>query len=111
MRDVGSLNLALAVFVGWAAWTLDRRPVAAPSVGYLCNAVPHLVFHVRHLEHFAPADAIGQTVALAAAALIPVAVPVAVRRRTRLRSATAKLGPPTSTTCHYDATNRQEPGC
>lgn len=80
IRDVGSLNLALAVIVAWAAWTLDRRLIVAASVGYLANAIPHFVFHLTHLDHFEPADAIAQTASLAAVVLIPLAILATIGR-------------------------------
>ncbi len=73
MRDVGGLNLALAVVLGGGALVMERRLVITALLAYLTFAVYHLVFHVTHLEHFPLADAIAQTSSLA---LVEVAFPL-----------------------------------
>ena len=50
LRDFGGMNLALAVVLGVAAATLDRRLATTALVAYLVFALPHLVFHLNHLE-------------------------------------------------------------
>jgi hypothetical protein len=72
LRDFGGMNLALAVVFGAAATTLDRRLATTALVAYLVFAVPHLVFHLNHLEPFATVDAIAQPAALVALAVLPL---------------------------------------
>ena len=74
LRDFGALNLALCVVLVYAAVTLQRALTRAVLVGYLVFAVPHLVFHLNHLEHMSLADQIGNVVSLAAVVLIPLAL-------------------------------------
>ncbi len=75
------MNLAVAVVLGVAAATLDRRLAATALVAYLVFALPHLVFHLNHLEPFGTADAAAQVVTLAAAAVLPLPL-LALARRT-----------------------------
>jgi hypothetical protein len=78
MRDYGAMNLALALVFLVAAITMERRMVRVALGAYLLFAVPHLVFHLTHLENFTTAAAAGQTTAL----VIAVALPVALLRLT-----------------------------
>ncbi len=79
LRDFGSLNLALAVALAFAATDL---PLArAVLVSYLVFAVPHLVFHLGHLDHMPVVDRVGNVVSLAFAAVLPIALLVVDARR------------------------------
>jgi hypothetical protein len=77
--DFGGMNLAMAVVLGVAA-TLDRRLATTALVAYLVFALPHLVFHLNHLEPFVTVDAVAQVVMLAVAAGLPVPLLVLARR-------------------------------
>jgi hypothetical protein len=81
MRDVGALNLALALVFVVAAITMERRMVRVALGAYLLFAIPHLIFHVTHLENFTTADAVGQTTILTFALLLPVALLILTRQR------------------------------
>lgn len=71
MRDVGALTLAyVLVLVAAAIWPQPRL-VRVALAANLVWTVPHLVFHTTHLDHFSTGDAVGQTVVLALAVLIP----------------------------------------
>ena len=52
VRDVGSLNLALAVVSLTALITLARSAVVASALAWLVYGVPHFVYHARHLSPF-----------------------------------------------------------
>ncbi len=78
-RDVGALNLALALLLCWAALTLERRLVRAASAAALVYALPHLVFHVDHLNTLSSGDQIAETAVLALGVLLPAAVLVSTR--------------------------------
>lgn len=79
MRDVGALNLSVAVVLVVAAVTLERRLTRIALVSYLVFSLPHFVFHTTHLQHFPPGEAVGQTIALAIAVLLPVALLLSTR--------------------------------
>ena len=56
VRDFGALNLALAVVTVAALVTLSRPMVIAVAVAWLAWSVPHLVYHLRHLDVFSSGD-------------------------------------------------------
>lgn len=84
IRDVGALYLALLAAGVVAA--LQRRADAAIAVGaaWLVFSVPHLGYHVAHLEDLSVLDAVAQSVALAAPIVlsIPLLVPARAARTT-----------------------------
>jgi hypothetical protein len=80
VRDFGGMNLAMAVVFGVAAVTLDRRLAVTALVAYLVFALPHMAFHLQHLEPFATADAAAQVVTLVAAAVLPLPLLALARR-------------------------------
>jgi nucleoside-diphosphate-sugar epimerase len=86
VRDVGSLNLALVVLV-FAALLIGTRTMARTAmVVWLINAVPHFVYHLRHLTMIMPgADKFGIVATLGFAAVAPVVVLVWLRERPELR--------------------------
>lgn len=65
VRDVGALNLALAVVMAGAALRADRATVRLAAVAGLVVSVPHTAYHALHLAHFPPADAVAQTIGTA----------------------------------------------
>ena len=81
MRDVGALNLGIAVVLCAAAVTGERRLSRVALLAYLAFAVPHFVFHATHLHHYGLADAVGQTSALAVAVVIPAGLLLLAARR------------------------------
>jgi hypothetical protein len=80
MRDYGAMNLSLALVLVVAAITMERRLVRIALGAYLLFAIPHLIFHLTHLEHFTTAAAIWQTLLLTVAALLPVALLILTRQ-------------------------------
>ena len=81
MRDFGAMNLSLALVFVVAAITMERRMVRIALGAYLLFAIPHLIFHVTHLEPFTTAAAVGQTIVLTVAVLLPVALLILTRQR------------------------------
>jgi len=73
MRDVGEANLAFGALLTWAGVTPRRRGAPA-RVGWLVSAVPHFLYHLGHLAHFAPADAVAQTLSLGLVVALPLAL-------------------------------------
>lgn len=59
VRDVGALNLALAVVTIAAALLLIRSLVVVAALGWLAYGLPHLVYHLRHLDPFETGDQAG----------------------------------------------------
>jgi hypothetical protein len=74
MRDYGAMNLALGLVTAVAAFTMDRVMVRTSLAAYLLFAVPHLIFHVTHHEHYTASQAVGETTALTIAVLLPLAL-------------------------------------
>jgi hypothetical protein len=64
IRDVGALNLALAVVAIVAFVTLSRAAVLAAGGAWLAYGVPHLVYHLRHLDPLESADQVAVPVSL-----------------------------------------------
>jgi hypothetical protein len=69
VRDVGGLNLALASVAIIALFTGSAPVARAAGVAALVFGVPHLAYHVTHLDPFSAADAAGIVVSLAVTTL------------------------------------------
>jgi nucleoside-diphosphate-sugar epimerase len=82
VRDVGTLNLALVVLVFAALFVGTRVLARTAMLVWLVNAVPHFVYHARHIgmAGMPDADRVGILVTLAFAALAPVVVLVGTSR-------------------------------
>jgi hypothetical protein len=74
VRDFGALNLALAVVTIAALVTLSRPMVIAVAVGWLAWSVPHLVYHLRHLDVFSTGDKVANVFLLGSLPLLAVVV-------------------------------------
>jgi hypothetical protein len=74
MRDYGAMNLALGLVFVVAAITMDRLVVRTALGAYVVFAIPHLLFHVTHHQHYTTTAAIGETTALVVAVLLPIAL-------------------------------------
>jgi hypothetical protein len=72
IRDVGSLNLALAVLSAAAAilGTVVLTRIAA--LAWLVYSVPHLIFHLFNLGPFGEGDQVASVTALALGVLLPL---------------------------------------
>jgi hypothetical protein len=81
LRDVGGLNLALAVIAFGALASMTVAFVRAAAAAHLVFGVPHLLYHATHLEAFAPADRVGMIVALSVPVVAALTVLVAGGRR------------------------------
>ena len=84
VRDVGVLNLALAVVTIAAAVWLTRPLVRTTAWAWLAYSVPHLVYHVRHRGALDPSD---QVSSLASLAIVPVLALAVLVVSARLRPA------------------------
>ena len=83
VRDVGSLNLALVVLVLAALFVSTRSLARVASVAWLVNAVPHFVYHARHINMagMAAADRVGILMTLGLAVVGPVLVLMLLQSR------------------------------
>jgi hypothetical protein len=79
VRDVGVLNLSLAVVTIAAAIWLTRPLVRATAVAWLVYGVPHLVYHVRHRSPFDTDDQVSIIASLALAPILAIALLVLAR--------------------------------
>ncbi len=74
VRDVGAFYLGFAVLIAAAAILLERRLVIASMLALLVTQVPHLIFHLNHLEGLSTSDQVGQVAGLALAVLLSLLV-------------------------------------
>jgi hypothetical protein len=72
MRDFGSATLGIAVvLIAATIWPTTRLAVIA-LLAYLAFSVPHLWFHVGHLEGATPGEATYLTTTLVLSVLVPL---------------------------------------
>jgi hypothetical protein len=81
VRDFGALNLALAVVTIAALVTLSRPMVIAVAVAWLAWSVPHLVYHLRHLDVFSTGDKVVNVFLLGSLPVLAVVVLVLTLQR------------------------------
>ncbi|MCI0346356.1 MAG: hypothetical protein L0221_13085 [Chloroflexi bacterium] len=74
VRDFGALNLALSVLTIAAAVMLVRSLAVTAALGWLAYSIPHLVYHLRHLDVYETSDQIANVTALALAPVLAIAV-------------------------------------
>ena len=100
VRDVGGLNLALALLLTVAAVRLSPVLVRTAAAGALVYGAPHLLYHLNHLGLYGTGDRIANEVALAMGVAIPVALlflpvqatPVSPAARSNSRAAATTAG-------------------
>ncbi len=80
MRDFGAMNLALALVLVVAGVTMNRLLVRTALCAVALFAIPHLIFHAIHREHFSTSAATTELVALTIAAALPAALLILTRR-------------------------------
>ena len=74
VRDVGQLSLAIAFVIGVAAWAMNTILVRVAAVAWLVNAVPHFVYHLRHLDAYDTVDQVGNVLSLGLLVALPIVV-------------------------------------
>jgi hypothetical protein len=74
VRDVGSLNLALAVLSLCALVTLARAAIVATGLAWLAYGLPHVIYHARHLDAFDGAEATAVLSSVASTSVVAVVV-------------------------------------
>jgi hypothetical protein len=85
IRDVGALYLALAG--ASIAAIFSRSPDAARVVGvaWTIFGIPHLGYHLAHLQHLSPLDVAGTIVSLGGSLALGIALLVPGRGRKAIR--------------------------
>ena len=79
VRDVGALQIALAVLTLFALVQLSRGLVQATAVAWIAWAGPHLVYHFRHRDVLPDGDVaavLGSSVLALGLAIVLLALPV-----------------------------------
>lgn len=94
--DFGSLTLGLTAVTLLAAVTMRRDWVVAAATGWTVVGVPHLAFHLRHLEPYPASDQVANVVGLTVAVVLPAAILLAtlVRPKRERPSALEAVPPP-----------------
>jgi hypothetical protein len=72
VRDVGALNLALAVLLIAAAVTVTRAMVLTAAIASLVWGLPHLVYHIANAGDLEAGDAVASIGGLALFAVLPI---------------------------------------
>jgi nucleoside-diphosphate-sugar epimerase len=74
VRDVGGLQLALGVLLAAAALSLAPLVVRSAATAALVFAVPHLAYHVGHLDSLGAVDGVANVGVLGLSVLAPLVV-------------------------------------
>ena len=85
IRDVGALYLALAAAGIYAAFTSGVQASRAVGIAWLVFSVPHLAYHLHHLEGFSALDAVTQVITLSSTIVLAVPLILPNRRDRSLR--------------------------
>jgi hypothetical protein len=73
VTDVGAFYLGFGLLFAWAAWRPRRALVLPLSFAWALTSAIHLLYHAVHLDGFAVADAVAQTISLALVLIVPLA--------------------------------------
>ncbi len=65
IRDFGALNAALLVVVIVAFWKLTPSLVQASAVALMVYTLPHLIYHLDHIDVYASSDKVPAVAPLA----------------------------------------------
>lgn len=84
IRDVGTFNLGLAAASGLAMRYRDAGPATVVGLAWVVYSVPHLGYHLQHLDHLGVVDVVAQVVSLSSTFVLALplvlARPAATRR-------------------------------
>jgi hypothetical protein len=80
MRDFGGATLGLALVLAAAGIWLERRLVVIALLAYLAFSLPHLVFHVGHLDGASDLEATVLVALLVASVVVPAGLLVVALR-------------------------------
>lgn len=74
VRDVGGLNLGLAILLIAAIYTVSRPLIVTACLAALAYGVPHLVYHLANTEPLTTTDIVGSIGGLALFAGLPLLI-------------------------------------
>ena len=80
IRDIGALNLGLAVAGGYAALVGGVAASRTVGLAWLVYSVPHLGYHLAHLDGFSAGDIIGQVISLSSTVVLAIPLLLPDRR-------------------------------
>jgi hypothetical protein len=80
MRDFGGATLGLALVLAAAGVWLERRLAVVALLAYLAFSLPHLVFHVGHLDGASDLEATVLVALLVASVVVPAGLLVVALR-------------------------------
>ena len=83
VTDVGGLYLGFGFLFVWALVKPSRQLILPLCAGWFVAQILHFIFHIGHLEGFGTADAVAQTIGLAAMTLVPL-IPILILGRRRI---------------------------
>ncbi|KRE31219.1 hypothetical protein [Agromyces sp. Soil535] len=89
-RDFGGATLGVAIVLAAAAVWPETRLVIIALLAYLAFSVPHLVFHLGHLQAATAAEAALLTTGLVGLVVLPLALIVVAVVRARRTSSSAE---------------------
>ncbi|GAA3123345.1 hypothetical protein JOF29_008577 [Kribbella aluminosa] len=81
-HDFGAASLGLGVVLTAAAIRLDRYLAAVALLAYLAFALPHLIFHLGHLDGHEPGWSVVLGVGVGLMVLVPLTALAGVRKLT-----------------------------
>jgi len=81
VRDVGAFYLALAVAGVFALIWRERHVTLVVAAAWTVFSVPHLGYHLTHLDELETFDAVGQTASLALTLLLALLLIAGAARR------------------------------
>jgi hypothetical protein len=85
VTDVGAFYLGFALLLAWAAVRPSRELIVPVCTAFALFSAIHLAWHSAHLGGFSTADAVLQTVSLAAVLVVSAAAAVIAARRPAAR--------------------------
>jgi len=95
VRDFGATNLALGILTIAALVWLIRALVVTAGLAWIAYGVPHLVYHLRHLDVYDTGDQVANVVLLT---LAPVAGAVVVYLGAKMPGSATRVSSSTSST-------------
>ena len=86
VRDVGGLNIGLAIILVVAMITLSRPTIVVACAASLAYGIPHLVYHIFNTDALATSDAVASIGGLVLFAALPIVLIVVTREPSRLKA-------------------------
>jgi hypothetical protein len=81
VRDVGNLFLGLSVVALGALLRPLKELVLVAAAAFLVEGLPHLTYHLRHLDLYDTSDKVGNVVSLSVGVVVPIVLLVHAGRR------------------------------